>query len=169
MMRTRYFQLQRRNTRGFTLFEMVIVLAALAVLGGVVATTTVGVTRDANVEATTQGVETMSQWRSQIATANQPGTTNCWNNANLDPLCAGYDSPGDPTIISVPSLLNEGKPMFWPVVKAPWSAVCDQARYPDHYRRVTTILGECSPGWDSAYPLNSTMDRFVANLAKMRL
>ncbi len=147
----RWFQ---RRRQGFTLIEMVIVLAALSILGGVAVTTTVGAVRDANVEATTQGVELMAQWRSQIVTYNRQGTINCWNTVDLSTTCNGG---GAPNTVPIPTVLNEGRAMFWPVTKARWSLVCDAATYPDHFRRVTTILGNCDPAWDTPFQINAPM------------
>ncbi|WP_164929399.1 pilus assembly FimT family protein [Gloeobacter violaceus] len=153
-----------RSSHGFTLFEMVIALAALSILGAVAATTTVGVIRDANVEATAQGVELLAHWRSQVATFNRSGTTTCWNQADLAVDCTG---DGTPETVPVPGVLNEGKAMFWPVIKAPWVYVCDPGRYPDHFRRVSMVVGRCEPGW--SYPLGSDMGVFVRDFPEMRI
>jgi len=156
----------RSAARGFTLIEMVIVLAVLAVLGGVALTSSVGAVRDANVEATVQGVEQIAQWRSQIANYNNQGTINCWNSADLSSACDGSGATGT---VAIPTLLNEGKPVFWPIVKAKWSAVCDQTRYPDDYRRVVVLVGSCDPNWDNAMQIGGDMQYFVSNLQTLKL
>jgi prepilin-type N-terminal cleavage/methylation domain-containing protein len=156
----------RSAARGFTLIEMVIVLAVLAVLGGVALTSSVGAVRDANVEATVQGVEQIAQWRSQIANYNNQGTINCWNSADLSATCNGSGVTGT---VAIPTLINEGKPIFWPIVKAKWSAVCDQTRYPDDYRRVVVLVGSCDPNWDSAMGIGGNMQYFIANLETLKL
>lgn len=159
----RFFR--NRSGKGFTLVELVIVLAVLSVLGAVAVTTTAGSIRDADVEATTQGVEQLGQWRSQIASVNRQGTINCWNGADLSTACNGGVT-GDP---SIPTVINEGKTLFWPRVKARWGYVCDQTRYPDHFRRVTTIIGTCDPNWESSMPINTDMQALVTSQAPMQL
>jgi prepilin-type N-terminal cleavage/methylation domain-containing protein len=156
----------RSPVQGFTLIEMVIVLAVLAVLGGVALTSSVGAVRDANVEATVQGVEQIAQWRSQIANYNNQGTINCWNSADLSTGCTGNGATGT---VTIPNVINEGKPVFWPIVKAKWSAVCDQTRYPDDYRRVTVLVGSCDPNWDSAMAIGGNMQYFVSSLQTLKL
>jgi type II secretory pathway pseudopilin PulG len=138
--------------------ELTIVLAVLSILGAIAVTTTAGAIRSANVEATAQGVEQLGQWRSQVAAANRQGTINCWNAVDLSTACNGGIA-GDP---SIPGLINENKPLFWPRVKAKWAYVCDQAQYPDHYRRVSVIVGACDPNWDGSIPLNSEMNALVS-------
>jgi hypothetical protein len=122
--------------------------------------------RDANVEATVQGVEQIAQWRSQIANYNNQGTINCWNSADLSTSCTGNGATGT---VTIPNVINEGKPVFWPIVKAKWSAVCDQTRYPDDYRRVTVLVGSCDPNWDSTMAIGGNMQYFVSSLQTLKL
>jgi len=100
-----------------------------------------------------------------VAAFNRTGTITCWNNADLATTCNG-NVPGDP---SIPALINEGKPLFWPLVKARWSVVCDQARYPEQFRRVAVIVGTCNPQWDATLPLNAEMRPLVLNEAPMQI